>query len=128
MSTDSGSLVALRGATTCSVDTPEAICEATVELITELLERNGAAPSDLVSVIFTSTPDLTSDFPATAARRLGLNDVPLLCAAEIAVAGSLPRCIRILAHLHTMTERKHLRHVYLRGATVLRTDLQGPGD
>lgn len=128
MSTNEKSLVALRGATTCEVDTPQAIHEATAELLSELLERNGADAGDLVSLIFTSTPDLISGFPAGAARELGLSDVPLLCAAEIAVAGSLPKCIRILAHLSSATAREDLHHVYLRGATILRTDLSAPSE
>lgn len=117
-------VAALRGATTCSSDDPEAICEATVELLTELLSRNGVESDDLVSIIFTSTPDLRADFPASAARKLGLHDVPLLCAAEIDVAGALERCIRILIHLETVRPRADLKHVYLHGATSLRSDLQ----
>lgn len=117
-------LAALRGATTVEQDDPTAICEATVELLSELIDRNGVDAGDLVSIIFTSTPDLRSDFPASAARKLGLSDVPLLCAAEIDVSGALPRCIRILVHLETTREREGLRHVYLREATSLRTDLQ----
>jgi chorismate mutase len=116
-------LVALRGATSCEVDTPEAICDATVELLTELLGRNELRPENLVSIIFTSTPDLTADFPASAARKLGLHEVPLLCAAEIDVAGALPKCIRILVHLETDRHRDDLRHVYLHRATGLRADL-----
>lgn len=117
-------LAALRGATTCDADTADAICEATVELLTELLSRNDLGADDLVSIIFTSTPDLRADFPASAARRLGLHAVPLLCAAEIDVAGALARCIRILVHLETTRPRASLRHVYLHGATSLRSDLQ----
>ncbi len=128
MSINQPVLVALRGATSCERDTPEAICDATVELLSELLARNDAEPQDLVSLIFTSTPDLVSDFPASAARKLGLRDVPLLCAAEIDVTGSLPRCIRILAHLYSRAARESLRHVYLHRAVGLREDLQRAED
>ena len=114
---------ALRGATTVESDDGEAIVDATAELLRELLARNGAAPDDLISVVFTTTPDLTAEFPATAARALGLGDVPLLCAQEIPVPGSLPRCIRVLVHLETTLDRAELRHVYLRDARTLRADL-----
>jgi chorismate mutase len=116
-------LRALRGATTVAADEPGAIVEATAELLAAMLERNQAVPGDLVSVVFTATRDLTSEFPATAARRLGLEDVPLLCAAEIDVPGALPRCIRVLVHLYTARDYATLRHVYLREARSLRTDL-----
>lgn len=108
-------------------DESEAIVDATEELLRAMLERNEVQSEDVVSVVFTATPDLTSEFPAPAARRLGLADVPLLCAAEIAVAGALPRCVRILLHVHTAKDRSSLRHVYLREATSLRSDLRaGP--
>ena len=123
MSTNPLRLAAIRGATTCTSDSAEEICNATEELLQEMLGRNGAGPEDLVSVIFTSTADLVSDFPAAAARKIGLSDVPLLCAAEIAVPGSLERCIRVMIHLTTSLSRGDLRHVYLRGAKSLRADL-----
>ena len=113
----------LRGATTCALDTPEEITEATQELLIAMLERNGVGHDDVVSVIFTTTPDLTSMFPATSARGVGFGDVPLLCASEIAVPGSMPRCVRVLMHVYTDKDRTELRHVYLRGAQVLRDDL-----
>ena len=113
---------ALRGATTVERDEPAAIAEATTELVRALLERNGAAVGDLISVIFTSTADLTSDFPASAARAAGLADVPLLCSQEIPVPGSLPRCIRVLAHLYSDRAPGRLQHVYLHGARGLRSD------
>lgn len=87
------------------------------------MNRNHAAPEDLISLIFTSTPDLVSDFPATSAREMGLSEIPLLCAAEIAVPGALVRCIRVLAHLDSVLERADLRHVYLHRAKSLRSDL-----
>jgi chorismate mutase len=78
---------------------------------------------DLISVIFTATPDLRSEFPAYAARQMGITDVPLLCASEIDVPGALPRVLRLLAHVETDKSRADLRHVYLGGAAQLRTDL-----
>ena len=114
---------ALRGAITVDADDPEAIVEATAELLGEMLARNEASHDDLVSLIFTATPDLTAEFPAAAARRLGISDIPLLCAAEIAVPGAVRRCIRVLMHLYTARDYASLRHVYLGEARQLRTDL-----
>ena len=91
--------------------------------ITTVLDRNELTADDLISIVFTATPDLTAEFPAYAARLLGLTDVPLLCASEIAVPGALPRTLRLLAHVETERPRANVRHVYLRGATALRTDL-----
>ena len=123
MSTDRQRVRALRGATTVESDDPELITAATVELLGEMLERNGADAGDLISVVFTSTEDLVSEFPAAGARHMGLADVPLLCAQEIAVPGSVPRCIRVLMHLYTERDYASLRHVYLRDARALRSDL-----
>ncbi len=123
MSTDRQSVRALRGAVTVERDDPAEIVAATSELLTEMLNRNDAATGDLISVVFTSTADLTSEFPATAARSLGIAEVPLLCAQEIPVPGALPRCVRVLMHLYTERDYASLRHVYLRGARALRTDL-----
>lgn len=117
-------LVALRGATTVTADEPEAIMAATVELLEQLLERNSARPADLVSLFFTATPDLRSEFPAAAARRMGLGDVALLCASELAVTGAPARCVRVLAHLYSEKARHGLEHVYLHGARALRPDLE----
>lgn len=114
---------AVRGATTVGADDPAEIVRATAELLEELLTRNDARADDVVSVIFTATPDLISAFPAAAARKLGMDDVPLLCASEIAVEGALPRCIRVMMHLITARPRTDLRHVYLGGARELRADL-----
>ena len=116
---------ALRGATTVDVDEPGQITERTVALLREMFERNGVDHEDLISIWFTATPDLTSTFPATAARTFGLGDVPLLCAQEIPVKGSKPKCIRVLAHLSTERTRAELHHVYLEGAVTLRDDLPG---
>lgn len=122
--TGSGERVrALRGATTADADRPEDIVAATRELLEALFERNGVAHDDLVSLLFTATPDLVSEFPAAAARELGISDVPLLCATEIAVPSSVPRCIRVLVHTYTDRAHGELRHVYLAGARQLRTDL-----
>ena len=127
MSTDRPSeeprLAAIRGATTVERDDPEAIVEATAELLRTMLERNGIERAALVSVIFTATPDVTSEFPAAAARSIGISDVPLLCATEIAVPGAVDRCIRVLMHAYSSAPRDELRHVYLNEARQLRTDL-----
>ncbi len=117
-------LRALRGATTAASDSAEAIVTATRELLEELLAANGAAGDDLVSILFTATPDLTRAFPAAAARALGLDDVPLLCASEIAVPEAPARVIRVLIHLYTERSRAELHHVYLHGAAALRSDLR----
>ena len=116
-------LRAIRGATTVDVDTVEQVRTRTQALVTAMLEANDVANEDLVSIIFTVTADVASAFPATAARELGLDDVPLLGALEAPVAGSLPLCIRVLLHAETTRARKDLRHVYLEGARALRRDL-----
>ena len=113
----------VRGAIQIDGDDREAILEGADELVREVLGRNGIEPDDLISIIFTATPDLTADFPAYAARRLGLTDVPLLCATEIAVPHAMPRVLRLLDHVETTRTRTEMRHVYLRGAAALRTDL-----
>lgn len=114
---------AVRGATQVERDDRDEILGAAAELVTAVLDRNGFTPQQLVSVIFTATPDLTAEFPAYAARRIGLVDVPLLCATEMDVPGAMPRVIRLLAHVDTEMPRSAVRHVYLRGAAALRTDL-----
>lgn len=114
---------ALRGATSVDADTPEQVTERTCELLAAMLERNGVDHEDLISIVFTTTLDVVSMFPATAARTMGLGDVPLLCAAEIDVPGAAPRCIRVLAHLSTDRDRAQLHHVYLHEARGLRDDL-----
>jgi chorismate mutase len=116
---------ALRGATTVDADTPEEIGERTVTLLGAMFDQNDVDHDDLISILFTVTEDLSSAFPATAARTIGLGDVPLLCAREIPVPGSMPRCVRVLAHLTTERSRAELRHVYLEGAVSLRDDLPG---
>jgi chorismate mutase len=119
----SAAVRALRGATTVEADDPAQIAERTVELLQAMFERNGVDHDDLISILFTVTEDLTSMFPATAARTIGLGDVPLLCAREIPVPGSTPRCIRVMAHLTTERARGELHHVYLERAASLRDDL-----
>ncbi len=114
---------AVRGATQVDADDREQILTATTELLSAVLERNGLANDDLISVVFTATPDLHAEFPAYAARQMGITDVPLLCAAEIDVPGAMPRVLRLLAHVDTSLPRAEVRHVYLRGAAALRTDL-----
>ncbi|HEX3900849.1 MAG TPA: chorismate mutase [Mycobacteriales bacterium] len=114
---------ALRGATQVDVDDRDSIIDATAELVREVLDRNGLTVDDLISVVFTTTPDLVAEFPAYAARTIGMKDVPLLCASEIAVPGALPRVIRLMAHVEADFARADARHVYLRGAQALRTDL-----
>jgi chorismate mutase len=114
---------ALRGATTVDCDTPEQIHDRVGALIKEMLARNAVDKDDLISVIVTATEDVTSMFPAAAARAVGLGDVPLLCARELAIDGGTPRCIRVLMHLTTERSRADLRHVYLAGAEGLRDDL-----
>ncbi len=116
-------LRALRGATTVAEDDAGQIVEATAELLTEMMSRNEVGFPDLVSLVFTSTPDLVAEFPAAAARGIGISDVPLLCATEIDVEGAIGRCIRVMMHLYSNRDRATLRHVYLRGASQLRTDL-----
>ena len=121
----SSTVRALRGATTLDVDTPEEMNERVQALVREMMARNDIANDDIISVIFTATEDLTSTFPATAARSVGLGDVPLLCARELSVAGGTPRCVRVLMHVTTEAARSELRHVYLEDAKGLRDDLPG---
>ena len=114
---------AVRGATQVDADDRDLILDAVSELVEAVLERNSLTTEDLISIVFTATPDLRAEFPAYAARLAGITDVPLLCATEIDVPGSLPRTIRLLAHVETDRTRHDVRHVYLRGAAALRTDL-----
>ncbi|TDE19077.1 chorismate mutase [Actinomadura sp. 6K520] len=114
---------AVRGATQVDADDRDQILEATTELVSAVMTRNELSTDDVISVIFTTTPDLTAEFPALAARKLGFHEVPLLCASEIAVPGALPRVIRLMAHIETSRPRSGVQHVYLRGATALRLDI-----
>ena len=117
-------LRALRGATTVEANEPDAILSATEELVHEVMRRNGLEPESMVSCIFTCTSDLDAEFPAVAARNLGLSSVPLLCAKEIDVPGALPRVIRLLLHCYSDPDIEP-RHVYLKEAESLRRDLKG---
>lgn len=116
-------LLALRGATTCDEDTKPEIVAKTQRLVREMLERNAIDHDHIVSIIFTATEDLHAEFPATAARALGLGDVPLLCARELDIVHGMPRAIRIMMHFYGEQERTDLHHVYLDGARALRDDL-----
>jgi chorismate mutase len=116
-------LFALRGANSVESNTAESILGATEELMRELMARNDLAPAEMVSCIFTVTEDLDAQFPAVAARNLGLNAVPLMCAREVPVPGSLARVIRVLVHYHA-DEGHEPQHVYLRDARSLRSDLE----
>ncbi len=113
----------LRGATTVDADTVAQVTERTQELLREIMTRNELREDDIISILFTATPDVTSMFPATALREAGFGAVPLLCAAEIAVPGSMPLCVRVLLHVYTARSRADMHHVYLHGAHGLRDDL-----
>jgi chorismate mutase len=116
-------LLALRGAITCTENSKQEIEEKTQRLVKELMARNELEHDDLVSLIFTATEDLTAEFPAAAARAVGMGDIPLLCARELGIEGGMPMCIRLLVHCYTDRERNELHHVYLDGARSLRDDL-----
>ncbi len=119
----SSAVRALRGATTLDADDPAHLSDRVQTLIAQMLERNGVQKDDLISILFTATDDIHSMFPATAARAIGLGDVPLICARELDVVGGTPRCVRVLMHLVTDRSRADLHHVYLEGARALRDDL-----
>ncbi|HBV89138.1 chorismate mutase [Desulfosporosinus sp.] len=113
----------IRGATTVSRNDAEEIREATQELLQMILKENSLCTDDLVSAIFTVTPDLNADFPASSARAIGWQLVPLLCSTEIPVPGALPFCIRVLLHANTTRSQREIRHIFLRNAVILRKDL-----
>lgn len=119
---------AIRGATTLDADRAEHYDERVGELLKYLFERNDLNTNDVISMILTATPDLRATFPAAAARRsfAGLDEVPVISAVECDVAGGLAQCVRILIHVNTYKPRHHMRHVFLRGAKVLREDLADP--
>jgi chorismate mutase len=114
---------AIRGAVQVDADERAEVLAATTELVSTVMARNGLVADDVISVLFTATPDLTAEFPALAARKIGFEDVPLLCAAEIDVPGAMPRVIRLLMHVDTPKPRSAIQHVYLRGAVALRVDV-----
>jgi chorismate mutase len=114
---------ALRGATQVDGNERAAILAGTAELVTEVMDRNRLTPDEVISVVFTATRDLNAEFPALAARKLGFQEVPLLCCTEIDVPGSMPRVVRLLMHIETDLARTQLQHVYLGGAAALRQDI-----
>jgi chorismate mutase len=114
---------AVRGATQLEDDVREHMLERVAEMVIDVMEANGLAVDDFISVIFTATSDLVSEFPAYAARRLGFGEVPLICARELEIAGSMPRVVRMLAHVETDLPKSDITHVYLHGAAGLRRDL-----
>jgi chorismate mutase len=114
---------AIRGAVQVDANERAAILEGTSELVTGVMSRNQLTPADVISVVFTATQDLTAEFPALAARKLGFQDVPLLCTTEMAVPGSMPLVVRLLMHVETGQPRSAVQHVYLRGAMALRLDI-----
>ncbi|MER7206169.1 chorismate mutase [Streptosporangium sp. NPDC000239] len=114
---------AIRGAVQVDANDRDAILAGVTELVTEVMGRNRLTTDDVISVIFTATPDLNAEFPALAARKLGFHDVPLICASEIDVPGALPRVVRLMAHVETDRPRQEIHHVYLHGAAALRVDI-----
>jgi chorismate mutase len=114
---------AIRGAIQVDADDRDSIIEGTTELVAQIMARNELTTDDVISVLFTATPDLTAEFPALAARKLGFHDVPLICTTEIDVPGALPRVVRLMAHVETDRPRSAIQHVYLRGAVALRQDI-----
>ena len=114
---------AVRGATQLERDEREHLLERVAEMVSDVMESNGLSVEDFISVIFTSTSDLTSEFPAYAARQLGFTDVPLVCARELEIEGSMPRIVRLMAHIETDLPRADITHCYLHGAARLRRDL-----
>lgn len=112
----------LRGATTVPANSPDEILEATSELLSEMMQANSLDIDDVASAFFTTTRDLNAEFPAVAANKMGFRDIAILCGHEMEVPGSLAMCLRILLHINTEKAASELKHVYLRGATVLRPD------
>ncbi|HEY0950914.1 chorismate mutase [Nocardioides sp.] len=114
---------AVRGATQLDADERDHMLERVAEMVGDVMSANGLEVDDFISVIFTATSDLVSEFPAYAARRLGFGDVPLICARELEIAGSMPRVVRMMAHVETDLPKSDITHVYLHGAAALRKDL-----
>ncbi|WP_061965948.1 chorismate mutase [Demequina aurantiaca] len=114
---------AIRGATTLTADERDHLHERTQELVLAMLEANSLDTDALISVFFTCTPDIVSDFPAAAARAIDLGAVPLMCAQEMAVPGALPLVVRVMMHAHLETPRDDVQHIYLHDAVALRRDL-----
>lgn len=118
-----GHVHALRGATTLERDDEDHLLDRVEVLLREMMSRNGVEHGDIISILFTATPDIHSVFPAVAARRMGLGDVPLMCAGEIDITGAMPLCVRVMMHIDSDRERSEMRHVYLEQAKSLRDDL-----
>jgi chorismate mutase len=114
---------AIRGATQVEGNTADLITAATQELILEMLAANSLTADDVISVLFTSTPDLDATFPAAAARSVGFENTPLICSVEIDVAGALPRTVRVMAHVESKLSKADIAHIYLHGAKALRRDI-----
>lgn len=114
---------AVRGATQLDEDTREHMLDRVAEMVTDVMRVNDLDVDDFISIIFTATSDLVSEFPAYAARQLGFSDVPLVCARELEITGSMPRVVRLMAHVETDLPRAEITHVYLHGAANLRRDL-----
>ena len=114
---------AIRGAIQVDADERQAVLDGTAELVTAVMDRNGLRTGDVISVIFSATPDLRAEFPALATRSLGFAEVPLLCCTEIDVPGAMPRVVRLMMHVETPRSRSQMQHVYLRGAAALRLDI-----
>ncbi len=115
--------LSIRGATQLEQDERQHLLERTTELVRTVLRENSLSTDDLISIVFTATDDVRSEFPAYAARVLGLDDVPLMCARELEIEGSLPRVVRLMMHVETDLTRAQVTHVYLHGAAHLRRDL-----
>jgi chorismate mutase len=114
---------AIRGAIQLDTDERSHLLKSTAELVTKVLHENNLSQANLISIFFTATTDVTSEFPALAARELGLGDVPLMCSVEMDVQGAMPRVIRLMMHAETNLSQSEIQHIYLRGAAKLRTDL-----
>jgi chorismate mutase len=117
------SVRAIRGATQVDSNSADAISSGTQELISEILRSNGITSQNVISILFTASPDLTASFPAAAVRQLGFEDTPLICAVEIDVPGALERTIRVMAHVEIERKKEEIAHIYLHGAKALRADI-----
>jgi chorismate mutase len=117
------SVRAVRGATQLETDTRDHMLDRVAEMVRDVMASNDLGVDDFISIIFTATSDLHAEFPAYAARQLGFDDVPLICARELEIDGSMPRVVRLMAHVETDLSRKDVTHVYLHGAAALRRDL-----
>lgn len=120
-------VAAIRGATTLETDAQDEVVARTQELVRKVMDDNDITPGDVISILFTASQDIRSEFPAAAVRAIGFGDVPLMCALELAVEGSMPRCIRLLVHVEGDRDRRSYKHVYLHGAVALRPDLVAGG-